>query len=152
MPAETPIIVPMRQADLASVERVARSDGGLAWPRSELEAELTRPHSLARVLRPGPGLPIGAFVICWVTGSEAQLLHLAVEAGQRRRGYGRALLRSALVATHARGASDMVLEVRVSNAPALALYASEGFQRIGIRQRYYSDNGEDALVMKRAIA
>jgi ribosomal-protein-alanine N-acetyltransferase len=50
------------------------------------------------------------------------------------------------------GATRVLLEVRASNAAAQQLYASLGFQRIGIRKKYYVDNKEDAYVMQKKIS
>ena len=47
--------------------------------------------------------------------------------------------------------ANITLEVRVSNAPAIALYESYGFRGVGTRRRYYSDTGEDAIIMWRAV-
>jgi ribosomal protein S18 acetylase RimI-like enzyme len=49
------------------------------------------------------------------------------------------------------GARYLTLEVRPSNAPALGLYRGRGFDVVGVRPRYYSDNGEDALVMVKSL-
>jgi [ribosomal protein S18]-alanine N-acetyltransferase len=46
-----------------------------------------------------------------------------------------------------RGAHEATLEVRLSNLPARRLYEKFGFRPVGLRPRYYSDNGEDALIM-----
>jgi ribosomal-protein-alanine N-acetyltransferase len=80
------------------------------------------------------------------------VLNLAVDPGARRRGYGRALLAAALRAGARAGASRALLEVRASNAEALALYAHFGFERIGVRRDYYREPLEDAFVLARALS
>ena len=77
-------------------------------------------------------------------GLEGEILNLAVAPGYRGRGFARTLLREALGAL----AGHWWLEVRVSNAAARAFYKSQGFQEVGRRQKYYSDPGEDAIVMQ----
>jgi ribosomal-protein-alanine N-acetyltransferase len=78
---------------------------------------------------------------------EAEIYTLAVSAAFRRQGLGRLLLRHALQTATACGIRRALLEVRPSNAPALALYASLGFAVCGSRKKYYTDSGEDALIL-----
>ncbi|MBZ2178723.1 MAG: GNAT family N-acetyltransferase [Acidobacteria bacterium] len=73
---------------------------------------------------------------------ESELLQVEVAAGYRRRGLARALLHAALTGT-------VFLEVRASNAPAIALYTDLGFVVTGRRRGYYHAPREDALVMER---
>jgi [ribosomal protein S18]-alanine N-acetyltransferase len=76
----------------------------------------------------------------------------------RRQGIGRALLGRFLSDARARGAEQCFLEVRVSNSPAIALYAREGFVPVARRIGYYPAPGagagarEDALVLRRVLA
>jgi [ribosomal protein S18]-alanine N-acetyltransferase len=85
-----------------------------------------------------------------MAGDEAEILTFGVVPEARRRGHGGSLLREAIGAARAKGAGAMFLEVAAGNAPALALYAREGFAEVGRRRRYYSD-GADALVLKREV-
>ncbi|MGH2842740.1 MAG: GNAT family N-acetyltransferase, partial [Solirubrobacteraceae bacterium] len=75
------------------------------------------------------------------------VMNVAVDRGERRRGIAAALLEVLL--TRAGHGADYTLEVRVSNAPAIALYERYGFSAVGTRRRYYADNGEDAVIMWR---
>ena len=70
---------------------------------------------------------------------DSELLLLAVDPAGRRRGVGRALLRSVMAEAKIRGASDLHLEVRAGN-PAVALYLGQGFSKIGERRNYYRGN------------
>lgn len=70
---------------------------------------------------------------------------LAVHPDHRRRGHARALL-VALMEAHRAAAQCVQLEVRASNEGALRLYEGLGFERMGLRKRYYAD-GEDAVLM-----
>ena len=92
---------------------------------------------------------LSAYAVVAYMAGEAHLLNLCVAGGQRRSGAGRRLLRH-LVAESARdGMSQVLLEVRDSNAGAMDLYVSEGFSVIGRRPGYYPGGREreDALVM-----
>ncbi len=87
-----------------------------------------------------------AYLTAYHTPDTLEILNLAVRPDRRRRGHARSLLSTALQAACKTGIVQAVLEVRRTNAPAVALYESLGFRRIGIRRNYYPDTGEDALV------
>lgn len=82
-----------------------------------------------------------------VSRDEAEVLVLVVAPRVRRRGIGARLLRRLRHAAAVAGASEVLLEVRETNAPALALYGREGFVEIGRRSRYYPD-GTGAVVLR----
>jgi ribosomal-protein-alanine N-acetyltransferase len=92
------------------------------------------------------GLVVG-FAGLWVMVDEAHVTTFAVHRRWRRRGVGERLLLALLDLAVARRAREATLEVRLSNMPARRLYEKYGFRPVGIRPRYYSDNGEDALIM-----
>jgi ribosomal-protein-alanine acetyltransferase len=96
-----------------------------------------------------------AFGVLMLAPGEAQILNVSVVPDHRRRGLGRAILTRFLETARARGAEQCFLEVRASNAAAIALYAGEGFVPVGRREGYYpataSSAREDALVMRRAL-
>lgn len=95
----------------------------------------------------------GYAVVMWLP-DEVHLLNISVDGKRQGLGLGRAILRALCADADARGARSMLLEVRPSNATARALYASESFELIGIRKRYYPSDGdsrEDALVMRRSL-
>ena len=71
---------------------------------------------------------------------------MAVHPQERRRGLGSQILQKLIDEGLAEGVTDVTLEVRVSNAPAIALYKSFGFEEAGVRPHYYQDK-EDALIM-----
>jgi ribosomal-protein-alanine N-acetyltransferase len=76
------------------------------------------------------------------------VLNLAVAPELRRQGIGRMLLRAGLAAFAARGAEEVFLEVRQSNAAAQQLYQELGFQAVGLRRGYYRNPRESALVLR----
>ena len=78
---------------------------------------------------------------------EAELLNLAVDAGQRRRGIGARLLGEVITACKAAGVKKIFLEVRESNRGARDFYLRMGFTEAGRRRQYYRDPPEDALVL-----
>jgi ribosomal-protein-alanine N-acetyltransferase len=111
----------------------------------DFDAELRR--SYARLLVAREGELVCGFLLAWRAADELHLTDLGVTASHRRRGAARALV-GELLREEAR---VVFLEVRASNVPALALYGALGFTELDRRARYYSDTGEDAVVMQRLL-
>jgi len=87
------------------------------------------------------------FVGLWYMAGEAHIVSIAVREAHRRKGLGELLLIGALEMGMRRECQVLTLEARVSNEAAIALYDKYGLEEVGIRRRYYSDNGEDAAIM-----
>jgi [ribosomal protein S18]-alanine N-acetyltransferase len=111
----------------------------------DFPAELARTYARLLVVRHED--VVCGFVLAWRAADELHLTDLGVTAQYRRRGVARALVLELL----RDDARVVFLEVRASNAAALALYGSLGFTELDRRARYYSDNGEDAVVMQRLL-
>jgi ribosomal-protein-alanine N-acetyltransferase len=131
---------------LAEIEKVSFPSPWSLWC---FLAEYANSKSTILVAGPSPPDPweIWGYVIYWVIADEMHLLNLAVHPAQRRRGIARSLLTAALDQSRAHGAAVVWLEVRPSNTAALTLYHSFGFEEIGVRPGYYTDNHEDALIL-----
>lgn len=142
-------IEPMTVADIADVHRIESASFPVPWPdyafRQELEA-----NRLARYLVVRAGDEAIAYAGVWLMVDEAHVTTFAVLPAWRRRGVGARLLLALLEMAVEIGARVATLEVRLSNAPARALYQRFGFRPVGLRPRYYSDNAEDALIMTSA--
>ena len=82
---------------------------------------------------------------------EGQITNVATLPSCRRRGLARAVLEELIARAEEKGISSIFLEARVSNVPALSLYESLGFCRIGMRRRFYSAPVEDAVLMELKI-
>jgi len=96
---------------------------------------------------PAPPDSIVGYATLWQMVDEAHLTSIAVKESHRRKGIGELLLACALDLAVQLRSNVMTLETRVSNSPAQALYAKYGFSITGIRRGYYSDDGEDAVIM-----
>ncbi len=117
---------------------------GEKWSEGAFATHLALPGVFGCIAEPG------GMILARVAADEAEVLTLAVAPEARRRGMGRALLQAAETEAAHRGATAMFLEVAANNRPAQALYAAAGYTEIGRRCRYYP-NGDDALVMRRAL-
>ncbi|MEW6231855.1 MAG: ribosomal protein S18-alanine N-acetyltransferase [Chloroflexota bacterium] len=136
-----------RAAETVSPRRgpSAERAGALASLKGRLAA-LIWPWTLEKAKAPSQ-LPIVGFAGMWLMVDDAHLVTVAVKPSHRRQGLGELLLIEMLNLSRRLNAQRMTLEVRVSNYAAQALYQKYGFSVQGVRRRYYSDNGEDALVM-----
>jgi ribosomal-protein-alanine N-acetyltransferase len=145
-PPERIAIEPMTLADLPAVQSIEQASFSTPWPphayRSELETNRLAQYVVARA-----GGEVVGFAGIWLMVDEAHVTTFAVAPEWRRRRVGERLLLALLDLAVARRASEATLEVRLSNLPARRLYEKFGFRPVGLRPRYYSDNGEDALIM-----
>ena len=91
---------------------------------------------------------LAGFLCSWLVDGELQIQNLATLPVLRRKGIAVRLLEHVIARSRAAGLTSIWLEVRTSNAPAIALYKRFGFSACGTRTAYYPD-GEDALLMKR---
>ena len=82
---------------------------------------------------------------------EGYMMDLCVDPERRREGIARALMGRLLEGAEKAGLSFVTLEVRVSNEPAKALYASLGFEQVGVRRDYYTDPIENALLLTKYL-
>ena len=120
----------------------------LPWSRRLFEEELKHPDLSSWVVaRAEAGGPILGYAGWWKAGQEAHLVNLAVGPARRRQGLGRELARRVLEDARALGCTEASLEVRAGNVAAQQLYWSLGFTTAAVRPKYYSDNGEDALIL-----
>ena len=121
---------------------------GDTWSEQSMAAELAGAHG-HYVVDDEDGVLVGYAGLRAVHGSrDADIQTIAVDDAHRGQGRGRHMLRALLAVAAERGAREVFLDVRADNAPAIALYASEGFEEIGRRPRYYRPDGMDAIVMK----
>ena len=136
---------PMVPDDAAAVEIVERASFPVPWSREAFWREASNENTCYLLALDGEAV-IG-YAGCWILSGEAQITNIAILPAYRGRGVGTELFGAAIAAAKARGATAMTLEVRPSNTAALALYAHFGFREAGVRRGYYSDNGEDAIIM-----
>jgi len=152
-PAEAPrrlAIVPMTNADVREVLRIETLSFTTSWPQNAFTSEINDnrlAHYVVGRLGEGATAPIVAYGGIWVILEDSHITTIAVHPNWRGRKYGEQLLIFLLREAIARGASWITLEVRESNEVAQRLYRKYGFTVVSTRRAYYSDNGENALVM-----
>jgi [ribosomal protein S18]-alanine N-acetyltransferase len=134
-------------SDLPQIIAIERRAFTSPWSLGMFVLELSKPSGIN--LAAVRGSEIAGYVICARYEEAFHVMTLATAPEHRREGIASVLLDA--VIEQAGDDANYTLEVRVSNAGAIALYERYGFHGVGRRPRYYADNGEDAVIMWRAI-
>lgn len=132
--------------DVAAVHRIESASFPVPWPDYAFRQEL-QTNRLAHYVVVRAGEETVGYGGLWLMVDEAHITTIAVLPQWRRHGIGGRLMLELLDVSRDLGARVMTLEVRLSNGAARSLYQRFGFHPVGIRPRYYSDNGEDALIL-----
>ncbi len=140
------VVSPMTAADIPAVHVIEQASFRTPWPAYAFRQELET-NRLARYLVARVGDEVVAYAGVWLMVDEAHITTFAVLPSWRRQGVGGSLMVELMRVATEVGARVATLEVRISNAAARGLYGRFGFRPAGVRPRYYSDNGEDALIM-----
>lgn len=159
-------IVPLEEEDAPALSGLEARCFSTAWDEARYRALLgaasaawemalrggAYPSFFALGLREGGGALAGYITLGLLEAAgEVEIYNIAVAPERRGQGLGAWLLASSLGELARLGFARALLEVRETNAPALALYASAGFTPCGRRKKYYADTGEDALVLEVAL-
>jgi [ribosomal protein S18]-alanine N-acetyltransferase len=139
-------IVPLRRRHLRNVVQIEEANYPRPWTStvflSELAQRRSRRYTVATI---GP-LTVG-YCGLMIVSEDGHITTLTVDPAWHRRGIGTVLLLDQARAAPALGVRHLTLEVRASNTPAQLLYQRFGFAPVGVRRNYYSETGEDAIVM-----
>ena len=143
-------ITRMTQADIRPVMRIEALSFTTSWPPSAFASELSdnklAHYFIGRLGDPRTG-DVVAYGGIWVILEDSHITTIAVHPDFRGKRYGEELLVHLLHEAIERGASWITLEARESNVVAQNLYKKYGFTIVSTRRAYYSDNGENAVVM-----
>jgi [ribosomal protein S18]-alanine N-acetyltransferase len=137
----------MRPGDVSQVVAIEAATSTTPWTRAMFMAELGRPGTIDLVA------DLGGDVLGYVMVSRYadvwHILNVCVREAHRGQGIAGQMLEVLFERAGGKPHLGFTLEVRVSNATAIGLYRRKGFMEHGVRPRYYSDNGEDAIIMWR---
>lgn len=136
----------MRLEDVAAITEIEHEAFTSPWTREAFVNELTNNHFARYLVMVKDGEIIG-YSGMWVIIDEAHVTNIAVRSDYQGKKLGSLLLSELQKVAVFCGARRMTLEVRVSNERAQRMYRKFGFEPSGIRPGYYTDNGEDALIM-----
>ncbi|MBE6950327.1 MAG: ribosomal-protein-alanine N-acetyltransferase [Ruminococcaceae bacterium] len=137
-------IVRMNETHVAAVAELEKQNFSEPWSENSVRGELT--NALALWLVALDGETVVGYVGSQTVLGEADMMNIAVADSHRRRGIARLLVQELIARLDA---TMLTLEVRASNAPAIALYESLGFTQVGLRKNYYRKPKEDALILRK---
>ena len=131
-------------AQIAALEKICFSD---PWSERSIASELD--NKLAFWLVATDGETVAGYIGSQTVMEETDMMNVAVHPDFRRQGIAEALVSGLVEHLKAMGSHCLTLEVRASNAPAIALYEKLGFAEIGRRKNYYRNPREDALILRK---
>ena len=140
-----PVVCRLSPASVEDLSRIESESNRAPWSRKFFAYEFE--NTFSRTFGARVAGCLAGFVVVHVVADEVHIVNLAVDKRFRRRGVARAMLLEVLDELYCQGAEWVYLEVRAGNLAALSLYEQFGFFRAGTRPKYYSDNGEDAVLM-----
>lgn len=142
-----PVFKKLKPADAVAMSNIEKSCFSLPWSSEQCAGALRQKTFSAYGLWHKDQLL--AYISFYHHLDEVEIINLAVIPEQRRKGFGGKILSILLQVAAKMGMQKVVLEVRETNAAAIALYKRHGFCQSGIRRRYYPDNGENALIYQK---
>jgi ribosomal-protein-alanine N-acetyltransferase len=135
---------PAHVPQIAQLEKICFSD---PWSENSIASELD--NKLAFWLVATEGETVAGYIGSQTVMEETDMMNVAVHPDFRRQGIAEALVNGLVEHLKAMGSRCLTLEVRASNAPAIALYEKLGFTEIGRRKNYYRNPREDALILRK---
>ena len=129
---------------IAELERICFSD---PWSAQSIATELD--NSLSCWLVAADGEKVVGYVGSQTVLDGSDMMNIAVAPDFRRKGLAEALVNALIDCLRQRKSRCLILEVRVSNTPAITLYGKIGFVEIGRRKNYYRNPKEDALILRK---
>ena len=135
---------PSHVAQIAQLEKICFSD---PWSEKSIASELE--NKLAFWLVATEGETVAGYIGSQTVMDETDMMNVAVHPDFRRKGIAEALITVLVENLKRMGSHCLTLEVRASNAPAIALYEKLGFSEIGRRKNYYRNPREDALILRK---
>lgn len=139
-------IVPMTAAHIAAIAAIEEQCFSTPWSAAALTEELNNPRAVFRVATDDGGRVLGYAGMHHV-GDEGYIANVAVDPAARRQGVARALMAELEAYGREHALYRLTLEVRASNAAAIALYAGAGYVRDGVRPKFYRSPTEDAAIL-----
>ena len=137
---------PEHVPQVAQLEKLCFSD---PWSEKSVASELE--NDLACWLVALEGETVAGYVGSQTVLGETDMMNIAVHPDYRRKGIAESLVNALVEELKARESHCLTLEVRASNAPAIALYEKLGLVQIGLRKNYYRNPREDALILRKEL-
>jgi ribosomal-protein-alanine N-acetyltransferase len=144
---ELRVVRPMETGDIPRILEIERESFPTPWTEGMFHSQLRFADRSINVVLVDAGRVVG-YAAAWAAYDEIHLLSIAVDPKRRREGLGSEILSDLILEGRKRRAARMILEVREGNVAARSFYLRHRFRELGIRRRYYTDTGEDAVIME----
>ncbi|MBR6233393.1 MAG: tRNA (adenosine(37)-N6)-threonylcarbamoyltransferase complex transferase subunit TsaD, partial [Erysipelotrichaceae bacterium] len=139
----------LKEEDLDQVLEIESDSFANPWSKKNFLSEIAN-NDLSEIYVDIVDGKVVAYGDLWYMFENCDLTKIAVRRSERKKGYGRKMMKHLIAAARRRGCEFMHLEVNVNNKEALGLYESDGFEVVRTRKRYY-ENGDDAYDMIRSL-
>ena len=137
----------MESAHVSQVAQLEKLCFSAPWSENSISSELTNPLSCWLVALDGDR--VAGYVGSQTVLDESDMMNIAVDPQYRRQGIAQALVEELVKCLARKGSLCLTLEVRASNAGAIALYGKLGFVQVGLRKNYYRNPREDAMILRK---
>lgn len=137
----------MKDVHINGVYNLSKECFAIPWTLDSITNELNNPLAKYIIAEDLETNEVIGFVGIWIIAGEGDITNIAVNPKYRKHGVASNLLLNLLDICKSLNCNDITLEVRESNIPAQNLYKKFDFKEEGIRKGYYSDNGENAIIM-----
>ena len=137
----------MESAHVSQVAQLEKLCFSAPWSENSISSELTNPLSCWLVALDGDR--VAGYVGSQTVLDESDMMNIAVDPQYRRQGIAQALVEERVKCLARKGSRCLTLEVRASNAGAIALYRKLGLVQVGLRKNYYRNPIEDAMILRK---
>ena len=137
----------MNETHINGVYELSKECFATPWTLDSINNELNNPLAKYVIAQDSSTGDVIGFVGVWIIAGEGDITNIAVSPKYRQQGIASNLLIKLFEVCKTFDCNDITLEVRSSNVPAQNLYKKFAFKEEGLRKGYYSDNGEDAIIM-----
>ena len=139
-------IVELKDEDIPALVEIEKQEFSSPWDEKMFRQEIEDNDISRAFIAHTDGKPAGYFV-SWFIGERVHLLNIAVSAPFKRKGIGSLMLKYLIDVAVRAGKKVITLEVRESNEGAISFYRAFGFEIVGVKEEYYQEDKEDALLM-----
>ena len=137
----------MDSSHIKGIYELSKICFSIPWSLDSISNEVENPLAKYVIAQDLSTEEIIGYAGVWIVAGEGDITNIAVNPSYRKQGIASNILKKLFEVCKENNCSDITLEVRVSNIPAQNLYKKFNFKEEGIRKKYYSDNGEDAMIM-----
>ena len=137
----------MDSSHIKGIYELSKICFSIPWSLDSISNEVENPLAKYVIAQDLSTDQIIGYAGVWIVAGEGDITNIAVNPSYRKQGIASNILKKLFEVCKENNCSDITLEVRVSNIPAQNLYKKFNFKEEGIRKKYYSDNGEDAMIM-----